>query len=315
MKKAYLGQTALQVTELCMGILPMGPNQKHLPQAEGAKLIRQGVEAGINFLDTAEMYLTHSYIEEALRGFTPEVIIASKSVAATYDDMQKSVEKARQELKRDTIDIFHIHAARADASVLQQRAGAIEALVDLKAKGVIKAVGISLHGADTCIAVASHPAFDVVFPIVNKLGMGIINGTLEDMLRGIELCRQAGKGLYAMKSLAGGHLIGNIIDAFAYVQAIPGFTSIAVGMVEEKELLFNLKYFRGEEITAEELPKVQEEKRIQVLSYCIGCGFCTKACPNFAMTVVDGKVQVDNNKCILCGYCSPACPLFALRLV
>lgn len=315
LKKNPLGKTGLNVTELCFGVLPMGPNQKNIPQAEGARLIRQAVEAGLNFLDTAEMYGTHTYIEEALRGYQGDVIIASKSVSATYEDMCNSVEKARQELKRDVIDIFHIHAARADASVFEQRAGAIEALVDLKAKGHIRAVGISVHGADACLKAAERPEFDVVFPIINKRGMGIINGSLDDMLRGIEQCRLAGKGMYAMKALAGGHLIGEIQEAYRYVQGIPGFASIAVGMVNETELAFNLKYFSGQEISAAELPNAQNEKRLHVLSYCVGCGTCVEACPNFALSVSEGKVHVDRDKCILCGYCSPTCPLFALRLV
>ncbi|MCL2549002.1 MAG: aldo/keto reductase [Symbiobacteriaceae bacterium] len=315
MQKNRLGETGLEVTNLCMGILPMGPNQKHIPQSEGAKLIRQGVEAGINFLDTAEMYGTHSYIEEALRGFQGEVVIASKSVSDTYEAMCTSVEKARTQLNRDVIDIFHIHAARADVSVFDERAGAIAALMDLKARGIIRAVGISVHGADVCIAAASRPEFDVVFPIINKRGMGIINGNLSDMLRGIALCHQSEKGIYAMKALAGGHLIDEIRDAFAYVQAIPGIASLAVGMVKEQELHFNLKYFNGEEINEAELPHTQGEKRLHVLSYCVGCGTCTKICPNYALSVSEGKVQVDHSRCILCGYCSPACPLFALRLV
>jgi len=315
MKKNRLGKTELEVTELCFGILPMGPNQKNIPQSEGARLIRQGLEAGINFLDTAEMYGTHSYIAEALQGYQGEVVIASKSASTTYEAMTASVEKARQELGRDVIDIFHIHAARADAAVFEERAGAIDALVDLRAQGVIRAVGISVHGADACAIAATRPEFDIVFPIINKRGMGIINGTLEDMLQAIEQCRLAGKGMYAMKALAGGHLIGEIQDAYAYVQHIPGFASIAVGMVNETELAFNLKYFKGEEIFPAELPSAQNEKRLHVLSYCVGCGTCVKVCPNYALSVQEGKVQVDREKCILCGYCSPACPLFALRLV
>jgi predicted aldo/keto reductase-like oxidoreductase len=315
LEKSKLGQTTLEVTKLCMGILPMGPNQKHIPQSEGAHLIRQGLEAGINFLDTAEMYGTHSYIEEALRGFSGEVVIASKSVSASYDQMVASVEKARLELGRDVIDIFHIHAARADAKVFQERAGALHALQDFKAKGVIKAVGVSLHGADVCVAAANNPAIDVVFPIINKRGMGIINGNREDMLLGIDLCRKANKGIYAMKALAGGHLIGEIREAFKYVQQIPGIVSIAVGMVKESELAFNLKYFTGEDILESELPQAFGEKRLHVLGYCVGCGTCVAHCPNYALHVEEGKVQVDRNKCILCGYCSPTCPLFALRLV
>ncbi len=310
-----LGKTGIRVTELCFGVLPMGPIQKNIPMEEGAGLIRMGVEAGINFLDSAEMYRTHEYIRHALRGWDKPVVIATKSASTTYEAMKASVEKARQELDRDVIDIFHIHAARADKAVFTERAGAIECLVDYKAKGLIKAVGISTHAVDVVDAAPDHPEIDVVFPIINKRGMGILNGNVADMLAAIEKVHQAGQGLYAMKALAGGHLIGEITDAIQFVRDIPGMSSTAIGMVEPKELALNLRIFNDEVIDPAELPKSQIDKRLIVLSYCVGCGKCTTICPNHALSVQGGKATVDHSKCLLCGYCSPECPLFALRLV
>jgi len=40
-----------------------------------------------------------------------------------------------------------------------------------------------------------------------------------------------------------------------------------------------------------------------------------KACPNHALSLIDGKAVVDKSLCILCGYCNPVCPEFAIRLI
>lgn len=314
MKVKVLGKTGIEVTDLCFGVLPLGPVQRDIPKEDAIRLIRQGAEAGITFFDTAEMYKTHNYIEEALRGFQKDVVIATKSAVATYEEMAKSVEKARQELNRDVIDIFHIHAARANHTVFADRAGAIACLQDMKAKGLVKAVGISTHAVDVCSMAAEKEEFDVVFPIINKLGMGIIEGNLQGMLNAIEACYNAGKGLYAMKALAGGHLIGDLVEAINYVRYMPAFASLAIGMVNEEELRVNLKIFRDEPLSQEELPNDEVNKRMIVLSNCIGCGKCATTCPNMAISLINKKAVINHEKCILCGYCRPVCPQFALRL-
>lgn len=65
MEKYYLGKTGIKVTELCFGALPMGPMQANISVEKGAKLIRAGLERGINFIDTAEVYQTYPHIKKA----------------------------------------------------------------------------------------------------------------------------------------------------------------------------------------------------------------------------------------------------------
>jgi len=73
MDKRRLGQTELEVTRLGFGTLPMGRLQRDLPVKEGAEIIRRAVEAGINFIDTAEVYGTYSHIRQALSGIGSDV--------------------------------------------------------------------------------------------------------------------------------------------------------------------------------------------------------------------------------------------------
>lgn len=314
MKKFVLGKTGMEVTELCFGALPLGPLQKNISLADGAELIRQALDKGINFIDTAQLYRTYPYIKEALKGFTDEVIIATKSVAQSYEAMDKSVQEALSAMGRDHIDIFHLHAARVEGNIFENRSGAIECLKDYKKKGIVRAIGISTHMVELVHDATKNEDIDIIFPIINKIGMGIVDGTAEDMIAAIKKADAAGKGLYAMKALAGGHLIDEIQEAYDYVRKIQGISSVAVGMVNKKELDLNLRFFNDEEVAPEDLPIKAADKKLIVSMFCKGCGKCVGTCPNTALSLQEGKAIVDVNKCILCGYCNPVCPEFALRL-
>lgn len=316
MKKYSLGKTGIKVTELCFGALPIGPLQANISVEKGAELIRAALERGINFIDTAEAYKTYPHIRKALENFNDEVIIATKSSAKTYKKMEQSIKDALEFLGRTYIDIFLLHAARVTPSVFEEREGALQCLKDYKAKGVVRAIGISTHAVGIVERAAEIKEVDIIFPIINKLGMGIIDGSVDDMVKAISEAHKAGKGLYAMKALAGGHLIDQLEEAFNFVRNIKGISSIAVGMVNQEELELNLKIFNDEKIPKELLTqKIKPSKRLFILSLCKGCGTCVKTCPNNALSLENGKAVVNHKLCILCGYCNPACPEFAIRLI
>ncbi len=316
MKKNSLGKTGIKVTEMCFGALPIGPLQANISVEKGAKLIRAALERGINFVDTAEAYKTYPHIRKALEGYNDEVIIATKSSAKTYKKMEQSIKDALEFLNRTYIDIFLLHAARVTPSVFEERAGAFQCLQDYKAKGVIRAIGISTHAVGIVRRAAEIKEIDIIFPIINKIGIGIIGGSAGDMIKAISEAHEAGKGLYAMKALAGGHLIDRLEESFNFVRNIKGIGSIAVGMVNQEELELNLKIFNDEKIPQKLLTqKIKPGKRLFILSFCKGCGTCVKACPNNALSLKNGKAVVDHKLCILCGYCNPVCPEFAIRLI
>jgi aryl-alcohol dehydrogenase-like predicted oxidoreductase/NAD-dependent dihydropyrimidine dehydrogenase PreA subunit len=312
-KKYQLGRTGLEVTELCFGVLPMGKLQKNLPEAECVALLQEGARLGINFFDTAEAYNTQAFLGKAFQGDNERLVIATKSHATGYKEMQASVEKSLAELKRDVIDIYHLHAARVDESVFAERAGALECLLDYKAKGKIRAVGIATHNVKVVKAAAEREDIDVVFPLLNKAGRGIIDGTVADMIEAIGQAGAAGKGVYIMKSLAGGNLLNEIKAAFEFVRQVKGSQAIAVGMVGKEEIAYNCAYFAGEEVPEQSI--AGQQKRLSIQRFCKGCGTCVEYCPNGALSLRDGKAVVDHSLCILCGYCSPHCPQFAIRLV
>jgi len=315
MKYNILGKSGIKVSELCFGVLPMGPLQANIPVEEGSKVILEGFKSGINFIDTAQAYKTYPHIKEALSSFSGEVVIASKSHETGYKKMKEAVLEACRELNRDYIDIFHLHAARADKNVFQKRAGALSSLLDLKKKGIIRAIGISTHAIEVVDKAAEVEEIDIVFPIINQVGLGIIGGTPEDMIEAIKKAYKAGKGIYAMKALAGGYLINHLKKSIDYVRKIKEIKSTAVGMINSRELAVNLKIFENKKLDEGDLQKDLKRKRLFVAGYCKGCGTCIEACPNGALSLRDGKAYVDHNLCITCGYCVPHCPVFALRII
>lgn len=320
MKINQLGRTDLQVSELCFGALPMGPLQMGLSPEEGARLLAQGIDLGINFIDTAEMYGTYEHIRKGIQGRSGEVIINSKSTACDYQGMEKSIQDALHALDRDYLDIFLLHGARAGADVFTERAGAWQCLVDYKEKGYLRAIGLATHHVGAAANAAKVQELDVLFPLINKTGIGIMGGGVTEMLDAIQLCHEAGKGIYAMKALGGGTILEDIPGNIQFVRNIPGVASVALGMVREKELTMNLKIFNGEPLAPEELASTKSGKRLTILNACVGCGTCIETCHNNALYFDEAKTGkkkplVRQDKCLLCGYCTKACPGFYIRLV
>lgn len=310
-----LGQTGLKVTQLCFGALPIGPNQLAVPVAEGAQVIGLALDSGVNFVDTAQSYRTYDYIEPALAGRRDKVIIASKSAAASYEDMEAAIKQALAALKLERIGIFHLHAARVTPEVFEQRAGALRCLVEAKRAGIIQAVAIATHSVTTLREAARRDEIDVIMPIINIKGLGILHGSRDEMVEAIRYAAGQGKGLYAMKVLGGGNLLDDMRSALRFAFGLPELASMAVGMVSRTEVEANVRIFSGLVEAPDPDSSVFQVKTMNVMSFCQGCGTCVDACPNLALTVVGGKAVVDRELCLLCGYCAPVCPQFAIRVV
>lgn len=316
MKYNALGKTGMAVSEICYGSLPIGPLQANYPVDQAGEVIRYCLEQGINFIDTAQRYGTYDHIRSALKGYSKPVVIASKSWAASYEDMRQAVEEARARLGRDVIDIFHLHAARVDADVFEKRSGALEYLSEAKTKGIIRAVGISTHSVRTVRLAADNPNIDVIHPLVNMLGLGILEGTLDDMLEAVGYAVSREKGIYLMKAMAGGHLVDRYQSALDFCRQIPGVNSIAIGMLRQEEADANIAHIEGREIGDAIKQRIgKKAKKLFVMDQCKACGACVERCPNGAIEVTGGRAQADPERCLLCGYCVPYCPQFSLRLI
>jgi predicted aldo/keto reductase-like oxidoreductase len=316
MKTVRLGNTGLEVSRLIYGTLPMGPLQAGLTPEEGGRLIRHALELGIVMLDTAELYGTYPHIRSALKGYSGAVTIASKSHAADAPTARAHVERGLRDLGRERIDIFHCHAARVSDPFVD-RADVIVELLKMKDEGKIGHVGLSTHYVSAVRKAASHPEIEVVHPLINRTGMGIIDGSADEMADAIADCSAAGTGIYAMKALAGGNLISSARLSISYVLGLRGVHCVALGMLSEAEIEANQRLFSTGVIE----PAIWQElegrtRHLQIMErFCKGCGQCVEACVNSSLSMVDGVAKVDESTCVLCGYCGASCPEFIIRVV
>ena len=311
-----LGTTGLMVSRLGFGTLPMGPLQANLPLAQGAAVLRYALERGVSLIDTAAAYRNFGYIREALQGFGGKVVIASKTAARTYQQAELDIQAALREMGIDRLDICHLHGARMTEPFVE-REDVLRCLMDYQAKGYIGAVGISTHVVQVVRQAARRPEIQVIHPLINRAGLGIIDGSAREMADAISDAHERGKGIYAMKVLGGGNLLQERESVIRYVMQLPGVDSAVVGMLTTGEVDFNLAVFSGQAVTPQlEQAAPMAAKRLVVLQrLCQGCGECVAACPNAALSLVNNKSTVDAEKCLLCGYCSPSCKEFAIRVI
>ncbi|KKM09292.1 aldo/keto reductase [Clostridiales bacterium PH28_bin88] len=310
-----LGQTDLVVSRLCFGALTIGPLQANLPLSEGSRVIRRAVELGVNFIDTAEIYGTYPYIRKAMEGIAGPVVIASKSYAYTREGMAQSLEQALVELDRDQIDIFLLHEQESVLTIKGHRP-ALEYLLEAKAAGIVRAVGISTHSVEAAMAAAEMPEVDVIHPLINRRGIGILKGDLEGMMVAVSRAKANGKGIYAMKAIGGGNLIGEVEEALRFAFDLPPVDAVAVGMKAVAEVEMNVALCEGREIPDLVRDRVsRQHRRLHIEEWCSGCGNCTQRCRYGALAVVEGRLAVDHEKCLLCGYCAGVCPEFCIKVV
>lgn len=315
MEKVCLGNTGLVVSRAGFGVLPIGPEQLALSVEDGANIICYALERGINFLDTAQYYRTYPYIRRALEMTDrSDLVICSKSLCTDYDGMIEAVREGCAELGRSSLDIFLMHEVRSGQ--LEERQGAWQALIDARAQGLVRAIGLSTHHIDITEAAAGIAELDVVFPLINYAGLGIRKGnafgSAEEMMAAIRKCHDAGKGVFSMKAFGGGSLTADYQRALNYVFSKPEIDSVMIGFGKTSDVDDLLAYMDGS-MPEDYNPDISQKKIHINQEDCEGCGACKQACPAGAIYYNEnGLADVDHEKCLTCGYCSPVCPVRAI---
>ncbi len=329
-----LGQTGIDVSRLCFGSLTLGPAQASLTPERGGELLAYAFARGVNFVDTAELYETYPHIRAALRRVSVPPVIASKCYAYDQETARRSFEQARQALDLEIIDLFLLHEQESTLTLDGHRE-AFAYFQAQKEKGLIRAIGISTHAVEPVRALAQarrgqsdglwrdldiglYREADVIHPLLNWKGLGLIDGQADDMVQATREAAAAGLGLYGMKMLGGGHFLQEFDAALAFALAQDQVAAYAVGMQSEAEIDMNIALFSGQAVDPSDLAATRSRSRRLVVSdWCTGCGACLAHCASQALSLpaAAGKVTVDPERCVLCGYCAYACRDFVLKVV
>ena len=201
MQKRYLGKSGLQVSALGLGC--MGLSHGYGPATDtrqAIELIRAGVERGVTFIDTAEVYgpyLNEEVVGEALKPLRERVVIATKFGFTFGNDnrqqilnsrpshIREAVEGSLRRLKTDVIDLLYQHRVDPDVPI-EDVAGTVK---DLIAEGKVKHFGLSEAGAQTIRrAHAIQPVAALqseysmwwrepeqeILPLLEELGIGFV---------------------------------------------------------------------------------------------------------------------------------------------
>ena len=242
-------------------------------------------------------------------------VISSKTLATDYEQAAAAIEEERRALGVECIDIFLLHELRSGQ--FAERHGAWRALQDAKAAGKVRAIGASTHHVDVVEELASVPACDIIFPLINYAGMGIRRGrcaaTAADMEQAIAKASAAGKGIYTMKALGGGNLAAHYQEALNYAFSRQGVSSVMLGFGCRHDIDDIVSYLDGT-MSPDYNPDVSS-KRVRVNHEdCEGCGTCIPVCASGAISFsdADGLAVIDQSRCVTCGYCAQACPVRAI---
>ncbi len=244
-----LGDTGIRVSPLGLGTVKFGRNRQvkyprpfDLPSDDQVHdLLALARDLGINLLDTAPAYgIAQERLGRLLPGPREDWVIVSKTGESFagglsrfdfgYRATLETVEDSLRTLGTDYLDAVLIHSDGRDLAILEEE-GALDALRELKRRGLIRAHGMSTKTVAGGIRAVRE--MDLV--------MATCNPGHRDELPVLETAARLGKGVLVKKGLASGRVSGaeGVRRALEFVFAQPGVSSLIVGTIDPAHLRQN----------------------------------------------------------------------------
>jgi len=266
-----LGKTGLKVTAVSMGVMNC---------SDPAVLLR-AFDLGINFYDTADCYMhgrNEEMVGKAFEGKRAKVFIQTKVHAHDEKKMRASVERSLRRLRTDYIDVLVWHGHSSPEEVSDPRL--FEFMSNMKKEGKVRFTGFSAHShmAPLLREAAKSNFHDVALVSYNFTHS-------KGLKEAVALAAQAGIGVVAMKTQAGGYKkekMGGLNPhqaALKYIlrdqnisAAVPGVTTIE--QIEECAAAM------GASFSNTNLSELKQYQSFLHGKSCTLCGGCEGECPH-----------------------------------
>ena len=317
MEYTTLGKTGLRVSRMGFGGIPI---QKVDARATRALMERLSA-CGVNYIDTARGYtVSEQYLGEALEGLRDRFIVATKSMARTREAMARDVGVSLHNLRTDYIDLYQVHnPSLTELEAVCAPGGALEALLQAKAEGKVRHLGVTAHTAAVFeYALSLDWVETIMFPynIVETQGAELIRR-----------CAQQNVGFICMKPLAGGALEDARL-ALRFIAQNRDVSVVIPGMYDLREVDENLAAVADTSpLTAQELAQIETIRRELGTQFCRRCNYCQPCTAGISISgifVLEGYLEryglgdwarqryaaMDKKAgdCVNCGACEARCP-------
>jgi aryl-alcohol dehydrogenase-like predicted oxidoreductase len=205
-----------KVTAFCLGGYHVG-----LPEHPGdaQQMIERALELGVRFFDNARGYNKGRSEEYMGRFLTPKyrehIFLMTKAPAKTGEGVKKQLEESLKALKTDYVDLWQMHAISTSEDVdARINAGVLDAFLEAKEKGLTRYIGFTGH---------RNPATHLYFlEFLQKRGLqldtvqmplNVCDPSFESFEKHVlPVLLEQEIGVIAMKTMAGGSMMGGRID-------------------------------------------------------------------------------------------------------
>jgi len=176
MERRTLGTTGFDVTEIGLGTWEVGGDWGEVSEAEGRRAVEAALDAGVNFLDTADVYgdgRSERLIAAVLADRDDDPVVATKAgrrldphAAEGYDrhNLERFADRSRENLGVDTLDLLQLHCPPTDVYYQPETFGA---LADLRDAGKIAHYGVSVERVEEGLKAIEYPGVETVQIIFN----------------------------------------------------------------------------------------------------------------------------------------------------
>jgi predicted aldo/keto reductase-like oxidoreductase len=194
-----LGKSGIKTSVLGIGTGTRGGReQRDLGQEAFVRLAREAFDRGLRYIDTADMYKIHPFVQAALKELPREkMFIQTKTRAKDAATARDDIDRFRRELGLETLDTVLIHCMTKDEWPVDYRP-VIDVLLEAKRKDQVRAIGVSCHSLEALVDAADCDWMDVHLVRINPAG-NRMDSTPENVAAQIARMRDKNRGVIGMK--------------------------------------------------------------------------------------------------------------------